>query len=259
MMSLPHLLETLEGFGEVAGFKVNYSKSEAYPINLSREICSSFHSRFKFKLVKKQWTHLGIIIPFDLKDLYKRFDLKDLYKVNFDPLVTRIREKLRDWSQMTLSWPERLELIKIILLPQFIFLFQNLPVQIPNASFTTWQKELVNFVWKRGPHRINKQFLSRPKKLGGYGLPLLENYYLAAQLRIIYTYLASPELLNWMQIEEFSVGPKRIREIIWCNRASHLVSAELNPFLHLTLRLWDRCRAKLVHQPSIATAFVGQS
>lgn len=91
----------------------------------------------------------------------------------------------------------------MILLPQFIFLFQNLPVMIHSSSFATWQKELVNFVWKNSSRRINKQFLSRPKKLGGFGLPILENYYLAAQLRTIYTYFASTDQLAWIQIEEF--------------------------------------------------------
>lgn len=40
--------------------------------------------------------------------------------------------------------------------------------------------------------------------------------------------------------------------------ASGLVDATSNLFLHLILKIWDRCKAKVVHQPSIATAFLGQ-
>lgn len=104
-------------------------------------------------------------------------------------------------------------------------------------------------------HRINKQFLSRPKKLGSCGLPILENYYLAAQLHFIYTYLASPEMLGWKQIEESYVSPKCVKEIIWHNKVSGLTTVTLNPFLYLTLKIWDRCKT---HQPSIAAAFLGQ-
>lgn len=205
LTSLPHLLTVLEDFGRVAGFAVNYAKLEAYPINLTKVVCDTFHLNFKFKPVKKQWKHLGVVIP---------LNLDDLFKVNFDPLVNHTREHFRDWSRMSISWPERLELLKMSILPQFT-LFQNLPVTISESSLANWQKDFLRFVWKNSSHRISRQFLSRPKKLGGYGLPLLENYYLAAQLRSIYTYLTSPELLGWMQIKKSYISPQSIKELIW--------------------------------------------
>lgn len=172
--------------------------------------------------------------------------------------MNRTKEHFREWSQLSLSWPERLEILKLSILPQYLFLFQSLPVAIPISSLNTWQKDFVCFIWQKNPHRINKQFLSRPKKLGGYGLPLLENYYLAAQLRFIYTYLTSSESLGWMQIEEFCIRPRRMKELIWHNKASKLVDVNSNPFLHLTLRLWDRHRTKMIHHPSVAATFLGQ-
>lgn len=114
----------------------------------------------------------------------------------------------------------------------------------------------MNFVWKQGAHRINKQFLCRPKKLGGFGLPFLENYYIAAQLRTIYAYLASPSRLAWMRIEEFGLSPTSVKEIIWHNKASNVVNPDLNPFLHLTLRVWDKYRTKVIQSPSQATTFL---
>lgn len=77
----------MEEFGKVAGLAVNYSKSEAYPINLTRDTCDAFHHPFKFKLVKRQWTHLRVIIP---------RNLGDLFKVNFDPLEKRTRDRFRE-------------------------------------------------------------------------------------------------------------------------------------------------------------------
>lgn len=40
--STPPLLELIDEFSKVAGFKVNYSKSEVYPINLSLETCNTW-------------------------------------------------------------------------------------------------------------------------------------------------------------------------------------------------------------------------
>lgn len=87
LRSLPHLLTLLEDFGRVAGFAVNYSKSEIYPINLARDVCDALHLEFKFKFVKKHWKHLGVAIP---------LNLDDLFKVNFDPLVNHTKELFRD-------------------------------------------------------------------------------------------------------------------------------------------------------------------
>lgn len=59
LTSLPHLLNVLSDFGMVSGFAVNYSKSEAYPINLTKEECDTLYFNFKFKMVKKQWETFG--------------------------------------------------------------------------------------------------------------------------------------------------------------------------------------------------------
>lgn len=116
LASLPHLLTALEDLGRVAGFAVNYTKSEAYPINLTKDVSDIFQRKFKFKMVKKQCKHLGVVIPLNLEDLFKG---------NFGPLINRIREQFRDWTRMFISWPERLELLKMSILPQFTFLFQT--------------------------------------------------------------------------------------------------------------------------------------
>lgn len=121
MKSLPPLLEILDDFGKISGFAINYTKSEAYPINLSEVECRDFHYNFKFKLVSKSWKHLGIFIP---------LRLQELFQVNFEPMLKKTRENFRDWLCLSLSWMDRLELLKMSVLPQFLFLFQNLPVFI---------------------------------------------------------------------------------------------------------------------------------
>lgn len=88
-ISTPPLLEIMEDFGNMVGFAVNYSKSEAYPINLSIDSCNTYHSTFKFCLVKKQRRHLEDMIP---------LHFTGLFKANFDPVLKRMREAFRDWS-----------------------------------------------------------------------------------------------------------------------------------------------------------------
>lgn len=94
--------------------------------------------------------------------------------------------------------------------------------------------------------------------MGGFGLPLLEQYYAAAQIQSIYTYLNKQPLLGWSQIEEFYLQPKTLKECVWNRKMERPKSYLMNPFLTLTFRVWDKLRSQVVHSPSIATIFTGQ-
>lgn len=84
---------------------------------------------------------------------------------------------------------------------------------------------------------MNKQFLSRSGTLGGFDLLLLENYYLAAQLLLIYLsiYLHSQSLPGWCQIEESYLCPITLKECVWNKKMDRPTSLVLNPYLALTL------------------------
>lgn len=112
------------------------------------------------------------------------------------------------------------------------------------------------FIWQKGLNRVQKRFLSRPKKLGGgVSLLILKQYYLAAQLRTISAYLLSPRREGWLQTEEFYVSLLNIKELTWDKVSSRPQSWLQNPFLGLTLKLWDRHRTKLTSCPPSASYF----
>lgn len=79
-------------------------------------------------------------------------------------------------------------LIKSIIFPQFLFLFQTLPIYISPKTLAKRQQLLINFVWAKSAHRVNQLILSRPTEMGSLGLPHLHSYYMAAQLRVIFAY-----------------------------------------------------------------------
>lgn len=88
---------------------------------------------------------------------------------------------------------------------------------------------------------------------------MLQHYYAAAQIRSIYTYLKKQPLLGWIQIEESYLRPKTLKESVWNRKVERPKSLLLNPFLTLTLQVWDKYRSSVVNSPSISTVFTGQS
>lgn len=59
-ISLPNVLSILDTFELVSGYKVNYDKSELFPLNTTGHNFAS--QQFQFKVVTTKFTYLGIQI-----------------------------------------------------------------------------------------------------------------------------------------------------------------------------------------------------
>lgn len=65
--------------------------------------------------------------------------------------------------------------------------------------------------------------------------------------------------MGWLQIESSLIAPFHLKEIVWelpRNRPKQLLT---NPYVSLTLILWDRLRNTLSSSPSVVSSFLGQS
>lgn len=81
LRALSHLISTIDNFGLLSGFSINYSKSELYPIVLTSSDRQSIQCNFNFRWVHSTWHHLGILIP---------LQVQNLFVANYNPLVTKI-------------------------------------------------------------------------------------------------------------------------------------------------------------------------
>lgn len=98
-------------------------------------------------------------------------------------------------------------MVKSLLLPQFLFLFQALPLDLRPGTLKKWQTMLNSFIWEAKHPRVGFAHLNKPTSLGGFGLPDLKSYYTAAQLRPLFSLLKLDQYHGWMQIEESTVKP----------------------------------------------------
>ena len=74
-----------------------------------------------FKITQQKLTYLGI-------EVTKDFHL--LFKANFPPLVSKLKNNIQFWRSLPLSLVGRVNIIKMIFLPQILYLFQNIPILI---------------------------------------------------------------------------------------------------------------------------------
>lgn len=193
--SLPQLLTLLNAFGRISGYKVNMQKSELMPINsAAKQIVLSF---FPFKLSKDKFRYLGVWIT---------NNYKHLYKTNFPPLIDSVKQDFQRWSTLPISLGGRINIIKMNILPRFLYLFQSIPLFLTKSFFSLIDKLISSFIWNGKTARIRKNILQRNKEHGGLSLPNFQYYYWAANARALLYWLKIP-LKNgpkWLSLENVS-------------------------------------------------------
>lgn len=210
LITLPILLGELQRFNVISNLKINYNKSVALNITMPQEMEQNCGKNFPFIWEKKAITYLGIKIP---------KALSQLYELNHLPLLRSIQALIQSWKVPMLSWFGRGATLKMMILPKLLYMFQAIPIHLPPSYFATIRQTFSKFIWKSSPARVNLTQLTKPKHLGGIGLPDLKKYYLACiATRIVDWHIHSAQK-DWVSLEEqFVEGP--IHAVPW-NRSQH--------------------------------------
>ena len=105
--------------------------------------------------------------------------------MNYLPTTKQIKMDLSRWTLLPLGLYNRIDIIKMNILPRLLFLFQSIPIEIPPKQFIEWKRMFSGFIWKGLKPRVRYGTLQLSKEKGGLSLPNVENYYKSAQLRYL--------------------------------------------------------------------------
>lgn len=163
--------DILTQFGRFSGYKLNFNKSELLPINpLSKKMSPS---SFPFRVVAEGFRYLSIFITASFKDFFNK---------NFRSLIDKCKLDLTRWSSLPLSLTGRINLVKMVILPKLLDLFQYIPFFISWSFFKQLDHIISSSLWLNKPPCIRKAVLQLPKKQGGFALPNLIQYYWACNI-----------------------------------------------------------------------------
>ncbi len=117
-------------------------------------------------------------------------------------LLERIKKDLSKWSPLKIYLIGRINSIKMVVLPKFLYFFQCLPLFIPLSFLNLWT--LSSFIWNGKHPRLRKLYLQRPRRDGGMSLPNFKFYYWAANIRNTlywWHYHLLPNKPSWVDME----------------------------------------------------------
>ncbi len=163
--------------------------------------------------------------------------LSELYSTNYENLKQEIEKDITRWLTLPLDLNSRIDIVKLNILPRFLYVFQSLPVDVPRCQFIGWDRMISRFVWGGKKPRVRYKTLQLLKERGGMGLPKLMEYFYAGQLRPIYCWCKSDFRAKLKDIEK-EVNHIPIQNMVCDRQLYKELKINMDPITVHTLDLW---------------------
>ena len=137
------LLELINGFRKVAGYKINIQKTVTFLYTNNKLSEREIKETILFIISSKRMKYLGINLPKEVKDLYSE---------NYKTVMKEIEDDTNIWKDILCSWIGRVNIVKVTILPKTIYRFNAIPNKLPMAFFTGPEKNnFKNFLETQRP------------------------------------------------------------------------------------------------------------
>lgn len=142
--SLQNLLDTIDKFVKLSGYKLNISKSAILFLRLADRLNPPIQTLFK--MVLESFTYLGIQMSTNIDNLINASSFADTKSVT---------ESIDRRLNRTISMIGRINIIKMNILPKFLYLSQSIPLSPPVNCFAKMRSMFCRFIWNNKRARLH--------------------------------------------------------------------------------------------------------
>lgn len=135
-------------FGEISGLRINWAKSIIFPLTPAM---TPIELDYPLQWSSNPVRYLGVQVHMDSELVFNE---------NYGKAITRLEEDIDQWICLPLLLMGRISLMKMIVLPRFLFLFQNSPMALLKHMFKIIRPLLVKLAWAGKHPRVKWDILT---------------------------------------------------------------------------------------------------